>query len=414
MKVLHVIPSISPLRGGPSAAVLAMVAALRQQGVEASILTTNDHGPGIDRSMPLGRWFERAGVPVLAFGRWSPPLRPLREFAISPGLNRWLAAHMRDYQLLHVHALFSWPSTSAMAQARMARVPYVLRTIGQLNQWSLSQSAGRKQLLWRLIEHRNLANAAALHFTSTAERDQAAALALPPRTWVLPLGVQLPDLSPLSPSPVESGAAQSGPTFLFLSRIHPKKQLERLIDALALLQQRLPQAPWQLRIAGAGEPAYLQRLQQQIARAGIAHRCHWLGFLEGDAKWQAMSQADWFVLPSASENFGIAAIEALAAGTPTILSPGVALAEAITAAGAGRLCDPEPHALSVALEAALGGPPAAMRTAALDLAASAYGWPAIAARLENTYASLLVEHNQLRAGLSTENGDHHTHPEPTP
>ena len=389
LRVLHLIPSISPLRGGPSAAVLAMVAALRQQGVEASILTTNDHGPGIDRSMPLGCWFERAGVPVLAFGRWSPPLRPLREFAISPGLNRWLAVHLRHYQLLHVHALFSWPSTTAMAQARMARVPYVLRTIGQLNQWSLSQSAGRKQLLWRLVEHRNLNAAAALHFTSTAERDQAAALALPPCTWVLPLGVQLPDLSPLSPSPLESGAAQSGPTFLFLSRIHPKKQLERLIDALALLQQRLPQAPWQLRIAGVGEPAYLQRLRQQIARAGIGHRCHWLGFLEGEAKWQALQQADWFVLPSASENFGIAAIEALAAGTPPILSPDVAVAASIASAGAGLITSAEPQALSAVLEAALAGPPPEMRAAARSLAASTYSWPAIAAQLQQAYSSVL-------------------------
>lgn len=389
MKVLHVIPSISPLRGGPSAAVLAMVAALRQQGVDASILTTNDHGPGIDRSMPLGRWFERAGVPVLAFGRWSPPLRPLREFAISPGLNRWLACHLRDYQLVHVHALFSWPSTTAMAQARMARVPYVLRTIGQLNQWSLSQSAGRKRLLLRLIERRNLNAAAALHFTSTAERDQAAALALAPCTWVLPLGVQLPDLPPLSPSPLELGPSQSGPTFLFLSRIHPKKQLERLIEALALLQQRLPQAPWQLQIAGAGEPAYLQSLQQQIARAGIGHRCHWLGFLEGDAKWQALRQADWFVLPSASENFGIAAIEALAAGTPPILSPDVAVAAAIVSAGAGLITSADPQALSAVLEAALAGPPPEMQAAARSLAASTYSWPAIAAQLQQAYSSVL-------------------------
>ena len=390
MRVLHIIPSISPLRGGPSAAVLAMVAALREQGVDASILTTNDHGPGIDRSMPLGRWFERAGVPVLAFGRWSPPQRALREFAISPRLNRWLAAHLRNYQFLHVHALFSWSSTTAMAQARMARVPYVLRTIGQLNNWSLSQSAGRKQLLWRLIEHRNLANAAALHFTSTAERDQAASLGLPTPTLVLPLGVQLPDLSPLSPSLLESGTAQSGPTFLFLSRIHPKKQLERLIDALALLQQRLPQAPWQLRIAGAGEPAYLQRLRQQVARAGIGHRCHWLGFLEGEAKWQALQQADWFVLPSASENFGIAAIEALAAGTPPILSPDVAVAASIASAGAGLIISAEPQALSAVLEAALAGPPPEMQAAARSLAASTYSWPAIAAQLQLAYSSVLL------------------------
>lgn len=73
MRVLHLIPSISPLRGGPSQAVLAMAGALRRRGVEASILTTNDHGPGLLQDLSLGRWHERHGVPVLAFGRWSPP-----------------------------------------------------------------------------------------------------------------------------------------------------------------------------------------------------------------------------------------------------------------------------------------------------------------------------------------------------
>ena len=123
VRVLHVIPSISPLRGGPSAAVLAMVAALRKQGVEASILTTNDNGHGIDCSMPLGHWFDRSGVPVLAFRRWSPPVRALREFAISPELNAWLSSHIHHYQLLHIHALFSWPSSSSMVFARRAGVP---------------------------------------------------------------------------------------------------------------------------------------------------------------------------------------------------------------------------------------------------------------------------------------------------
>ena len=377
MKVLHVIPSISPLRGGPSAAVLAMVAALRQQGVDASILTTSDDGPGVDRSLPSGRWSERQGVPVLAFGRWSPPFRPLREFAISPGLNRWLACHLRDYQLVHVHALFSWPSTTAMAQARRAGVPYVLRTIGQLNHWSLGQSSGRKRLLLRLIERRNLSAAAALHFTTAEEEQQAAALALPTPTWVIPLGVQPPTLQP-SPQPQPQ---QPGTTFLFLSRLHPKKQLPQLLDALALLQQRRPEAPWQLQIAGSGEPSYVQALQRQAAALGLAPRCHWLGFLEGEAKWQALQQADWFVLPSASENFGIAAIEALAAGTPTLLSAEVAVAASIAAAAAGRLCPTDPPGLAASLEAALGGPPAAMQAAARSLAARDYSWQAIACQL---------------------------------
>lgn len=408
MKVLHLIPSISMLRGGPSAAVLEMVAALRAQGVDVSILTTNDDGPGIDPSLPIGRWCERSGVPVLAFARWSPPLRPLREFAVSPSLNRWLASHLEDYSLLHVHALFSWPSTSAMAQARRAGVPYVLSTIGQLCRWSLQQSIHRKRLLLRMIERRNLEGAAALHFTTEAERLEAADLGLQCPSFLLPLGVQPPPApaGAVWPAPATGGLRNphSGTVFLFLSRLHPKKQLDLLFEALALLERRRPEASWQLQIAGTGEPAYLAFLHHQAAALGLRERCRWLGFLEGEAKWQALRRADWFVLPSASENFGIAAIEALAAGTPPILSPGVAVAEAIAAAQAGQVCASDPPALSQALEVALGGPPPGMRSAARDLAARDYGWPAIAARLESTYAALIRRCSLPCAGESTHNG----------
>jgi glycosyltransferase involved in cell wall biosynthesis len=384
MKVLHIIPSISPLRGGPSAAVQSMVAALRAEGVDASILTTNDHGPGVDHSLPLGSWFELGGVPVLAFRRWNFPLSPVRDFAVSPDLNFWLALHLRDYQLLHFHALFSWPTTTAMAQARWASIPYVVRTIGQLNHWSLSQSAGRKQMLWRLIERRNLSQAVALHYTSSAEHDEASALSLPPVPWVLPLGVHLPV------QPPSFGRFPDQPTtFLFLSRIHPKKQLECLLQALALMRRRRPLASWRLQIAGNGHPAYLAALQSQIVDLDLNDHCQWLGFLEGSAKWQALQSADWFVLPSASENFGIAAIEALAAGTPPILSPDVAVAAEIVAASAGYISSAEPHLLTQLLESALGGPPAEMRAAARSLAATRYSWSSIAKQLHQAYSSVL-------------------------
>jgi glycosyltransferase involved in cell wall biosynthesis len=363
-----------------------MVLALRQQGVDARIITTNDHGPKIDTSLPIGKWTDRHGVPVLAFSRWSPQLRTLREFAICPALNLWLARHLHTYQLLHVHALFSWPSTTAMLQARLAGVPYVLRTIGQLNHWSLRQSAGRKKLLLALLERRNLAGAAALHFTSDDESVQASDLGLSLPKWVIPLGVELP--TTLNQS---DRARPKGPctVFLFLSRIHPKKQLERLLAALALVEQRQPNAHWQLQIAGDGEPAYLADLSNQIQQLGLTHRCRWLGFLTGNAKWQALQAADWFVLPSASENFGIAAVEALAAGTPPILSPDVAVASDIAAASAGLIASAEIQDLAQVLEEALAGPPPAMRAAARTMAATQYSWPVIATQLKHSYAALL-------------------------
>jgi|LakMenEpi03Aug12_release.lakeMendotaPanAssembly.Ray.scaffolds.fasta_scaffold00945_51 glycosyltransferase involved in cell wall biosynthesis len=414
MKILHVIPSISRRRGGPSVAALEMVAALRDRGVDARILTTNDDGPGLLQELPIGTWSNWEGVPVLAFSRWSPPLKPLREFAISLAFNRWLAAHLKDFDLLHAHAIFSWPSTSAMAQARRAGVPYALSTIGQLCRWSLGHHSLRKRLLLHLIERRNLEGAASLHFTTSSEQEEASDLGLPTPSFVLPLGVHLPGQAiPVGHKQADQHARKAPCRFLFLSRLHPKKQLENLLDALALLRGRQPNASWLLQIAGDGDPSYLSSLRQRARRLQIDEHLQWLGYVEGERKWHTLDAADWFVLPSASENFGIAAIEALAAGTPVILSTGVAVAEAITAAEAGRLCDPEPYALSLVLEESLAGPPAAMRAAAIDLAATAYGWPAIAARLETTYASLLLEHNRSRDARTIENGAHNTRPEPT-
>lgn len=387
LKVLHVIPSVSPLRGGPSQAVGEMVRALRQQGVEASILTTNDHGPGLDPSLPTGRWIDWQGVPLLAFPRWSPPLRSLREYAVSAGLARWLAGHVNRYDLLHIHALFSFPSSWAMATARRARVPYLVRTIGMLSPWSLAQSPARKRWMLRLLERRNLRAASALHFTTEAERQEARVLGLGAPELVLPLGVALPPLHPWPPPP----RATTRPTrFLFLARLHPKKQLEHLLDALALLQRQRPEAAWQLRIAGRGVPAYEASLRQRCTALGLDPRCHWLGQVEGEAKQAELREADWLVLPSAAENFGIAVVEALAAGTPVIVSPQVAVASMVAEAEAGLVVTSTPEPLARGLEQALGGPTVATRLAARSLAQQRLAWPAISAQLVHHYQHLLT------------------------
>lgn len=387
MRVLHLIPSISPRRGGPSQAVLAMTAALRRRGVDAAILTTDDDGSH-RLPIPLGRWHRRGGVPVLAFPRWSPgapALRPLREFAVTPPLVCWLRRHLREWHLLHVHALFSFPCTAGMVVARRQRVPYVLRSIGQLQHWSLAQSAGRKRLLMRLIERRNLAGAAALHFTSEAEQREAMALGLATASFVLPLGVELPLLLDLPAEPRAPGPVR----FLFLSRLHPKKQLPLLLHALAALQRRRPGAIWRLDIAGEGEPSYGQELQRLAERLAIAERLTWHGFVTGEAKAALLRQAHWFVLPSAAENFGIAAAEALASGVPVILSPGVALADSVIAAGAGLVCQPTSTALADGLEACLQPPSAAIRSAARQLAGQHFSWGAISEQLIDQYSQLV-------------------------
>ena len=391
MRVLHLIPSISPLRGGPSQAVLAMVAALRQQGMDASILTTNDHGPAVQAAMPLGRWHEQEAlgqaVPVISFGRWSPPVRAVREFAISPGLSRWLGQHARQYDLVHVHALFSCTTSLGMAQLRRQGVPYIVRTIGQLNRWSVSQSRVRKQLFLKLVDQANLQGAKALHFTSEAEREEAGDLHLATPTFVLPLGVPAPPELSLSRQQVANTLSIT--RLLFLSRLHPKKQLPVLFDALAVLKQRHPTKPWQLDIAGEGDPKYLQQLQHYCNALGLAAQVQWHGFVAGEAKQMLLQQAHWFVLPSASENFGIAAAEALMASTPVVLSPGVALAPQVQSAQAGLVCEPTVEALAACLEQCLEPPALQMRQAARQLAEQQFSWSSISRHLIGHYEAAL-------------------------
>ncbi|MFN7871164.1 MAG: glycosyltransferase, partial [Cyanobacteriota bacterium] len=180
-----------------------------------------------------------------------------------------------------------------------------------------------------------------------------------------------------------------GLRLLFLSRLHPKKQLEVLLKGLALFQSDYPQAIWQLDIAGAGEPAYLASLQKLAVQLNLSHRCRWLGHVQGDAKTSLLQQADWFLLPSAAENFGIAVVEAMAAGTPVIVSPQVAVADLIVSAGAGLVCPSDPASISKILLTHYQGPTSAMRMAARSLAESTFSWNSVADQLESSYRQIL-------------------------
>lgn len=398
MKVLHLIPSIGAIRGGPSEAVLSMVTALRERSIDAAIVSTDDDGPA-RLPLPTDRWVEAAGVPVRLFPRWSPPIAPLREFAYSPALGRWLRRNLHEWDLLHVHSLFSWPSSRGMAIARQQHTPYLIHCLGHLQTWSLSQSAWRKRLYLRLIEQRNLNGAAALQATSPAEAEDFARLRLRPRVLDLPLGVTIPVPLAQARTRLQESHPQldpQAPCLLFLARLHPKKRLECLLEALALLLKHAPERPWQLLIAGSGEPAYEQQLRNLAARLGVSARCHWLGFVSGEHKNVVLQGSDWFVLPSAAENFGVAVAEALAAGTPVVLSPEVGLAPAVAAAGAGLLSPGEPEPLARTLAGVLAQERSPFSAAARQLAISQYSWQAVADRLVSAY-QLILEESRARA-----------------
>ncbi|MGK7923812.1 MAG: glycosyltransferase [Spirulina sp.] len=395
LKVLHVIPSVSSTRGGPTQVVLNLVRALRDRDVDAEIVTTNDDGLGV-LDVPLDRRVEYEGVPVWFFPRFSAPKTGIslgtdRGFLFSWPLTRWMWQNLTHYDILDHHYLFSYSSTCAGAIARWKKIPYTVRTMGQLSPWALAQSRRKKQIYATLIERRNLNRAAIVHCTSQGEAEDVSnfgviapkaiiSLGVRSGTKIADAGLKLRQLYNIS---------SATPIVLFLSRIHYKKRPELLLEALHSLRSK---QDFHLLFAGTGDENYLKTLENLVESFDLTQNVTFAGFVTGENKDLVLQGSDLFILPSFAENFAIAVAEAMAVGLPVIITPQVQIAPEIRAANAGLVVEGEVKTVAEAIATLLTSPQLRQEFGnnGRKLVETRYSWDAIAQQLISVYQTAII------------------------
>lgn len=388
MKVLHVIPSLAKTKGGPTQIILEMVKALRECGVDVEIATTDDNGEQ-RLELPLRQRLEYEQVPVWFLPRFSPPLK---DFIFSTELAAWLWQNSQNYDIIHTHYLFSFAPTCAAAIARAKKIPYIVIPYGMLTPWALDNQKLKKQI-YAIIERHNLNRAVAIHCSTAEEVQNVKNFQVSPPSFVVPYGVHLPTLQPQAKQQIRQiyGIPEATPIILFLSRLHPKKRPDLLIESLQKLAAK--HQNFHLIVAGSGEAEYVSYLTNLVSSLGWQSQTSMVGFVTGETKDLLLQGSDIFVLPSFSENFGIAVAEAMAAGLPVIITPDVQIASDIAKAQAGLIVDGNVDAVANAIAKLLSNPDLRHQLGenGKGLVSSRYAWKAIASDLSCIYRSIIEQ-----------------------
>ena len=374
MRVLHVIPSVSERSGGPGMAIVPMCRALQAQGIEVVLVATDAGLREVDRAHESPRAVDQGGVPAIFF-----PSQLGESFKYSRPLSVWLNANIHSFDAAHIHAVFNHASVAAARECRKAHVPYIIRPLGTLDPWSMKQKPLRKRVFWSILGKTMMSGAAAVHYTSQNEQKATEALLGVNHGQVIPLGIEVDDFS--------TNDVRRDRYVLVISRLHPKKGLDVLIDAFTVLTRRPEFDLWTLVIAGDGPANHVALLKRKAVAA--QGRIEFPGWIEGARKEELLRHASLLALPSYQENFGLCVMEALARSVPVLISPHVNLAEEIETANAGWIAPVESEALFATLATALAdADELAKRGRAGKLLSQRYSWERVATSLAGLYTEI--------------------------
>ena len=316
MRILQVVPSLAASDGGPSEVAFRLSENLVNAGASVDLAFTRARDEETEYLASAGRLrsdrFHEHSFPRLTNGSTK----------YSRAFGSWVRANCRNFDVVHVHAVFSYPSIAAAKAARSASVPYAIRPAGALTRWSLSQRPLRKYLALRAMIESLVRNSSVVHCTSDTEASDIKDRFPGVTTVVIANGVD-DRLFEVEPSPSR--------TITFIGRLHSKKRVDLLIHSF--IRSRAREQGWVLVIAGDGPPREVNALKRLAA--GFAAQISFTGWVSGDQKLELLKRSALFALPSLDENFGVAAAEALAAGVPVVATKGVAIINSVEECGAG-------------------------------------------------------------------------------
>ncbi|QVL48718.1 MAG: glycosyltransferase [Thiocapsa sp.] len=314
-----------------------------ESGLEVTICTTNaDYPSGTLR--PPGT--EKRCDDRLETHYFSVQFQPL---GLSVGLARYLNDNIKHFDIVHIHGLYRLPSTFAGFLARKQSVPYIICPHGSLDPYLYHKSSVNlplKRLYEHLLDIPNLQGAGAIHYTAEAERQLASFLDLRAPSFVVPNGI---DWEPFEILPVRGGFRSThglgdAPLVLFLGRLHHVKGLDILIPAFEQVHREVPGA--RLAIVGPSNDGYGDLVRGWVRDRALADAVTFVEFLTGPAVVQAYVDADVFVLPSYTENFGVTVVEAMACATPVVVSDHVKVHFDVSRANAGIVTTQDRYAVA--------------------------------------------------------------------
>jgi glycosyltransferase involved in cell wall biosynthesis len=367
MRLIQIIPTIDFRASGPSYSVPMLADALARRGNDVSLLTVAD--------APAPPGFQADFRPFAQRWKNIPFLRLLWR---SPDMRRYLDVVVPGADLVHANGLWLMPAIYPGWAAARANKPLVFSPRGNLSPVALRISSVRKRVFWALIQGSALRRTAAIHVTSEQEYRDCRSFGLRQPIAVIPNGIEIPTRQSLPPS---EGRERR---LLYMGRLHPIKGLENLLKVWRELEGRFPD--WTLDLTGPDERGYQSVLERLAGELGLK-RVVFTGPLFGAAKEQAFRNADLFVLPSFSENFGMSVAEALAFGLPVVTTTGTPWAE-LPRESAGWWVPPDVANLQAALSEAMGisrDVLAAKGARGRAWMARDFSWPALAGRMETFY-----------------------------